>query len=189
MLGGSEIWTHYLYIRGPMYYPLHHDADAETWNLLVVVLGTIHKGRPADPGEGGSPKTGHLLLFVKKFYCLTRTHGGGGVRKSWFWPDVLYVWPLTFTGILLEKWPFWQKFLSDLRHEIKKRKTLSTRKFGEWEWDLILYITFIFGHFIAEKSLRHRVFPGGPPSKYYPGPTMLTFRDQTRTVVFIVVWS
>ena len=39
------------------------------------------------------------------------------------------------------------------------------------------------------KSLRHRVFPGGPPSKYYPGPTMLNFRDQTRTGVFIVVWS
>ena len=34
-----------------------------------------------------------------------------------------------------------------------------------------------------------REFPGGPPSKYYPGPTMLNFRDQTRTGVFIVVWS
>ena len=32
-------------------------------------------------------------------------------------------------------------------------------------------------------------FPGGPPSKYYPGPTMLNFRDQTRTGVFIVLWS
>ena len=39
------------------------------------------------------------------------------------------------------------------------------------------------------KSLRHQVFPGGSPSKYYPGPTMLNFRDQTRTGVFIVVWS
>ena len=39
------------------------------------------------------------------------------------------------------------------------------------------------------KSLRHQEFPGGPPSKYYPGPTMLNFRDQTRTGVFIVVWS
>ena len=39
------------------------------------------------------------------------------------------------------------------------------------------------------KSLRHREFPGGPPSKYYPGPTMLNFRDRTRTGVFIVVWS
>ena len=41
----------------------------------------------------------------------------------------------------------------------------------------------------AYKSLRHQVFPGGPPSKYYPGPTMLNFRDRTRTGVFIVVWS
>ena len=41
----------------------------------------------------------------------------------------------------------------------------------------------------GKKSLPHRVFPGGPPSKYYPGPTMLNFRDQTRTGVFIVVWS
>ena len=39
------------------------------------------------------------------------------------------------------------------------------------------------------KSLRHQEFPGGPPSKYYPGPTMLNFRDRTRTGVFIVVWS
>ena len=39
------------------------------------------------------------------------------------------------------------------------------------------------------KSLRHQVFPGGPPSKYYPGPTLLNFRDQTRTGVFNVVWS
>ena len=42
---------------------------------------------------------------------------------------------------------------------------------------------------VDKKSLRHQVFPGGPPSKYYPGPTMLNFRDQTRTGVFIVVWS
>ena len=33
------------------------------------------------------------------------------------------------------------------------------------------------------------MFPGGPPSKYYPGPTMLNFRDLTRTGVFIEVWS
>ena len=32
------------------------------------------------------------------------------------------------------------------------------------------------------------MFPGGPPSKYYPGPTMLNFRDLTRTGVFILVW-
>ena len=31
--------------------------------------------------------------------------------------------------------------------------------------------------------------PRRSPSKYYPGPTMLNFRDQTRTGVFIVVCS
>ena len=41
----------------------------------------------------------------------------------------------------------------------------------------------------SSKSLRHRGFPGGTPSKYYSGPTMLDFRDRTRTGVFIVVWS
>ena len=46
--------------------------------------GAIHKGRPADPGEGESPKTGHLLLFVKKFYCSTRTHGEGGSENPDF---------------------------------------------------------------------------------------------------------
>ncbi len=39
-----------------------------------------------------------------------------------------------------------------------------------------------------KKSLQHQEFPGGPPSKYYPGPKMLNFRDQTRTGVFILVW-
>ena len=29
------------------------------------------------------------------------------------------------------------------------------------------------------------VFPSGPPSKYYPGPTMLNFRNEMITVVFI----
>ena len=37
------------------------------------------------------------------------------------------------------------------------------------------------------KSLQHQEFPGGPPSKYYPGPMMLNFRDRTRTGVFIIV--
>ena len=32
------------------------------------------------------------------------------------------------------------------------------------------------------------MFPGGPPSKYYPGPMMLNFSDLTRTGVFIMVW-
>ena len=52
-----------------------------------------------------------------------------------------------------------------------------------------LYLPISVGMCRKQKSLPHRVFPGGPPSKYYPGPTMLNFRDQTRTGVFIVVWS
>ena len=40
-----------------------------------------------------------------------------------------------------------------------------------------------------QKSLRHQEFPGCHQSKYYPGPMMLNFRDQTRTGVFIIVWS
>ena len=42
--------------------------------------------------------------------------------------------------------------------------------------------------FYSRKSLRHWVFPGGPPSKYYPGPTMLNFRDQMRTGAFNMIW-
>ena len=49
-----------------------------------------------------------------------------------------------------------------------------------------LYFSLIF--LAKMKSLRHQVFPGGPPSKYYPGPTMLNCRDRTRTGVFSVVW-
>lgn len=37
-------------------------------------------------------------------------------------------------------------------------------------------------------SIPHREFPGGPPSKYYLGPTMLNFSDLTRTGGSIVVW-
>ncbi|KAG8233047.1 hypothetical protein J437_LFUL004268 [Ladona fulva] len=39
---------------------------------------------------------------------------------------------------------------------------------------------------ILKKYQQHPVFPGGHPSKYYPGPTMLNFGDRTRTGVFIV---
>src|SRR5215470_12903912 len=38
------------------------------------------------------------------------------------------------------------------------------------------------------KSQQHLVFPGGLPSKYYPGPTLLNFVDLTRTSAFNVVW-
>ena len=39
------------------------------------------------------------------------------------------------------------------------------------------------------KSLQHLLFPGGPPSRYWAGPTLLNFGDQTRTGAFSVVWS
>ena len=39
-----------------------------------------------------------------------------------------------------------------------------------------------------KKSLQHLLFPGGHPSKYWAGPTLLNFGDQTRTGVFSVVW-
>mgnify|MGYP006263174345 CR=1 FL=1 len=42
--------------------------------------------------------------------------------------------------------------------------------------------------FLKSLNVPHRGFPGGPPSKYYPGPTMLNFSDLTRTGVAIVVW-
>ena len=38
------------------------------------------------------------------------------------------------------------------------------------------------------ESQQHLVFPGGLPSKYYPGPTLLNFGDLTRTGAFNVVW-
>ena len=43
-----------------------------------------------------------------------------------------------------------------------------------------------FNH--KKKRLRHREFPGGHPSKYYPGPTVLNFAERTRSGAFTVVW-
>jgi hypothetical protein len=43
-------------------------------------------------------------------------------------------------------------------------------------------------HRLKSKSQQHLVFPGGLPSKYYPGPTLLNFGDLTRTGAFNVVW-
>ena len=40
-----------------------------------------------------------------------------------------------------------------------------------------------------KRSLQHLLFPGGHPSKYWAGPTLLDFGDRTRTGVFNVVWS
>ena len=40
-----------------------------------------------------------------------------------------------------------------------------------------------------KRSLQHLLFPGGHPSKYLAGSTLLNFSDQTRTGVLSVVWS
>ena len=45
---------------------------------------------------------------------------------------------------------------------------------------------------VENEVVKKPTAPGVPrrsPSKYYPGPTTLSVRDQTRTGVFIVVWS
>ena len=39
-----------------------------------------------------------------------------------------------------------------------------------------------------KRNLQHLLFPGGHPSKYWAGTTLLNFGDQTRTGVFSVVW-
>ena len=52
-------------------------------------LDAIHKRRPAHPGEGGlekPKKSGHILLFSMKFYCLNWTHGGNPRRPLWMAP-------------------------------------------------------------------------------------------------------
>ena len=47
---------------------------------------------------------------------------------------------------------------------------------------------------VENEVVKNPTAPGFPrrsptPSKYYQGPTILNFRDQTRTGVFIGVWS
>ena len=42
-----------------------------------------HKGRLAYPGLKKNRKSGHLLLFSMKFYCLNKTHGQGRVKRIW----------------------------------------------------------------------------------------------------------
>ena len=41
----------------------------------------------------------------------------------------------------------------------------------------------------TRKRVRHLEFPGGLPSKYYPGPTVLDLADLTGCRIFTVVWS
>ena len=38
---------------------------------------------------------------------------------------------------------------------------------------------------VENEVVKKPTAPRVPPSKYYPGPTMLNFRDQTRTGVLI----
>ena len=40
-----------------------------------------------------------------------------------------------------------------------------------------------------EKNQHHTEFPSGHPSKYYPCPALLNFRDRARTSVFNAVWT
>ena len=47
------------------------------------------------------------------------------------------------------------------------------------------------GLVVCQKNLccqQHPVFPGGHPSKYWLGSTLLNFSDRTRTGVFSVIW-
>ena len=55
-------------------------------DILRIKLGGIHQIRLLDPGEGGrgSTKSRHLLLFVKEFYCLTRTQRRGRSENTNF---------------------------------------------------------------------------------------------------------
>ena len=46
----------------------------------------------------------------------------------------------------------------------------------------------IFINQFEEKRIEHHEFPGGHPSKYYHGPMLLNFSDQTRTGAFNMVW-
>ena len=39
-----------------------------------------------------------------------------------------------------------------------------------------------------KESLQHQPFPGGLPSQYYAGPTLLNFSVQMGTGAFNVVW-
>ena len=53
----------------------------------------------------------------------------------------------------------------------------------------ILNKNFSMGSSKIAKSQQHPGFPGGHPSKYSLGPTLLNFADRTRSGVFNVVWS
>ena len=51
-----------------------------------IQLEAIHKGRPADPGGGGSAESGRSVVIRVRFYYFIRTEGGGGSRNPGFSP-------------------------------------------------------------------------------------------------------
>ena len=69
-----------------------------------------------------------------------------------------------------------------------KKKTFSQASVQEKKTTLLNTVLFQKGQ-KKRGSLQHLLFPGGHPSKYWAGPTLLNFSDQTRTGVFSVVWS
>ena len=56
---------------------------------------------------------------------------------------------------------------------MKNRKSERKRKVKERKW---------------KRSEQHPGFPGGHPSRYWPGSTAFYFRDRTRTGAFAVMW-
>ena len=48
------------------------------------MLRVIHKGRPADPGEGGSAESALSIVILIRFYCFIGTQGEGWSRNPGF---------------------------------------------------------------------------------------------------------
>ena len=70
--------------------------------------------------------------------------------------------------------------------------TFSVQKsFGRQQCHLLLRFRCILTLMDRVKKMwrqQHPVFPGGHPSKYWLGSTLLNFSDRTRTGVFSVIW-
>ena len=117
---------------------------------------------------------------------------GGHPSKYWAGPTLLNFSDQTRTGVLSVVWsyavaalPQWAfvcricvNTLYEFAHEVKKRCQM-------WKEESQTEIMWKK----KKRSLQHLVFPGGHPSKYWVGPTLLNFSDQTRTGVLSVVWS
>ena len=59
---------------------------------------------------------------------------------------------------------------------------------AEKEIQHLLLVTKIRHAYMKKKCLQHQQFPGGLPSQYYAGPTLLNFSVQMGTGAFNVVW-